>query len=335
MRITQKLIIAIIMIAIITNSIMLTNSTKAVNIIEIPQIELRSKGLCGQLLKYKGVIVKTTFVEYTYDGKSYPAYCLDKTLPGITDELLYSVGTNKKIDDLGLWRTIINGYPYKSLSELGVANEQEAFTATKQAVYCYLFENTPADYEAIDEAGQRTLNALNMIVENAQNSKEKQEDSTVQIKAETEEWTEDEKDSNYISKTYSIASNLSHLDYEIELKGNIPEGSKITKTDGTESMKFLNKEEFKIMLKKDYLNEDGNFTISVKTEVKTKPVIYGSTPNPAWQNYALTGYMYEDAETTYQDEYKKQEKPEEPQKTNIIKEDKPEEKVKILPVTGM
>ena len=64
------------------------------------------------------------------------------------------------IQDVGLWRRIVNGYPYKSIQELGVANKEEAFTATKQAVYCYLHENTPEDYEPIGEAGQRTLNAL-------------------------------------------------------------------------------------------------------------------------------------------------------------------------------
>ena len=273
---------------------------------------------------------------------------MDKTLPGITDELVYSVGTNKKVDDIGLWRTIINGYPYKSLSELGVANEQEAFTATKQAVYCYLFENTPGDYEAIGEAGQRTLNALNMIVSNAQSSNEVQGTNDIQIKAGSEDWAEDENDVNYISKTYSIISNLSHLDYEIELKGDIPEGSKITKIDGTESTKFSSKEKFKIMLKKDnvknkhplskyYINWKmfNKLSINVKTEVKTKPVIYGASPNVEWQNYALTGYMYEDSQATYLDEYKKQEKPQEPQKSEPIKEDKLEEIIKVLPVTGM
>ncbi len=36
-------------------------------------------GDCGQLLKYKGIIVKTDYVQYDFNGESYPAYCLDKT----------------------------------------------------------------------------------------------------------------------------------------------------------------------------------------------------------------------------------------------------------------
>ena len=41
--------------------------------------------------------------------------------------------TNNKIEDEGLWRTIINGYPYKTPSQLGVANADDAYVATKLA----------------------------------------------------------------------------------------------------------------------------------------------------------------------------------------------------------
>ena len=85
------------------------------------------------------------------------------------------------IKDVGLWRIIINGYPYKSLEELGVANKEEAFTATKQAVYCYIHGNQLQDYEAIGEAGERTLNAMHKIVNAAQNSNETKISSTIQI----------------------------------------------------------------------------------------------------------------------------------------------------------
>ena len=346
MNIKQKVIISVLMIIsiLVTNFAVLNNSVKAASLKEIPEIQLKSNGYCGQLLKYKGVIVKTAYVEYSYNGMNYPAYCLDKTLKGVSDELSYSVGINNKIQDIGLWRMIINGYPYKSISELGVANEQEAFTATKQAIYCYLFENTPGDYEAIGEAGQRTLNALNMIVANGQNSVETQESNVIKIKTEDEEWQEDKSDLNYVLKTYSVVSELSHLDYEVKLGKNVPEGTILTKNDGTESGKFSEKESFTIKLLKENLTEDGEISLEIKTQVKTKPVIYGASPNGEWQNYALTGYMYEDSQITYIDTYKKIEKPEEPEepeesekpeKTITPKVDEPVKEVKILPVTGM
>lgn len=339
MNLKQKIVISLLTITIILsmNFIMIINSVKAANLTEISQIELHSRGMCGQLLKYKGIIVKTAYVEYTYNGKSYPAYCLDKSLTGISSELAYSVGINRKIEDLGLWRTLINGYPYKTLSELGVANEEEAFTATKQAVYCYLFENTPSDYEAIGEAGQRTLNALNLITSNAEKSKEVQGLGTVTVIPDNNEWTEDTKDKKYVSKVYKINSNISHMNYEITTIEDMPEGSKITNLDGEEIDKFYGQDKFKIMLLKDKLNHDGTITLNIKTEVKTKPVIYGASPNSEWQNYALTGYMYEDATCKFEDIYRKIEKPEEPENiTEIVpKPEKKPKESKILPVTGM
>lgn len=264
-----------------------------------------------------------------------------KLYHGVTDELEYTVDINGKIQDIGLWRTVINGYPYKSMAELGVADLDEAFTATKQAVYCYLFENEPEDYEAIGEAGERTLNALKNIVSSAQSSTEMPNDPACDLVPESSEWQEDEANNEFVSKVYYIKSDSTYADYEITINDGMPEGGKITKLDGIESTKFSSKEKFKIMLPKEKLIEDGEFTLSVKTEVKTKPVLYGASPNAEWQNYALSAYMLEDAEATFKDNYKKIEKPEvpeepkKPEKPTVPEAKKTPDEIKILPVTGM
>ena len=131
--------------------------------VDVNPINIVSTGDCGSLLIYKGIYVKTYYTQYTKDGVNYPAYCLDKTKQGVKDGLSYDVSVQNAINDVKLWRTIVNGYPYKSIQELGCANKEEAFTATKQAIYCYIHGNNPADYRAVGEAGQRTLNALNKI----------------------------------------------------------------------------------------------------------------------------------------------------------------------------
>lgn len=46
---------------------------------EIDSAYMYSVGDCGQLLKYRGAIVITDYVQYSYNGVDYPAYCLDKT----------------------------------------------------------------------------------------------------------------------------------------------------------------------------------------------------------------------------------------------------------------
>lgn len=309
MKITLKVatVLGIICLMLMMNFLVFLNSVKATNIGNISQVDLRSLGNCGQLLKYKGVIVKTYYVEYSHDGASYPAYCLDKNLAGVSDDLTYSVTSNGVINDVGLWRTIINGYPYKSIYELGVSNKEEAFTATKQAIYCYLFENTPEDYEAIGEAGQRTLNALNQIVFNANDSTETQLTNTVSIKPISSEWLQDKEKPEYVSKIYAFNSNVSHTDYKIELQGNCPEGAIVTNVEGIEETHFQGDSNFKVMFPIAELKNNGDFTINVRTEVKTKPVLYGASPNSGWQNYALTAYMYEDAICKYEDGYNKNE----------------------------
>ena len=160
---------------------------------------------CGNLLTYKGTPVKVTYVEYINEGNHYPAYCMDKTKVG-AETNSYNVSIEGAVNDVGLWRRIINGYPYKSIQELGVANAQEAFTATKQAIYCYIHGNNPSDYGAIGEAGQRTLNAMHTIINNAQNSKESKISSTIKINKNSDNWKQDENEKNYVSKVYSVSA---------------------------------------------------------------------------------------------------------------------------------
>ena len=200
-------------------SILVLNSLGFLNSVQASQISsanLYSIGDCGQLLKYKGSIVKVSYVEYIENGVNYPAYCLDKTKPG-AESGAYSVSVNQAIQDVGLWRRVINGYPYKSLEELGVATKEEAFTATKQAIYCYIHGNNPDDYEGIGEAGQRTLNAMRQIISNAENSNETKISSTISINKQDSEWKQDSLDKNYVSKTYAVSGGSVIQNYKITL----------------------------------------------------------------------------------------------------------------------
>ena len=58
----------------------------------------------------------------------------------------YYVNITQLMDDVRIWRTAINGYPYKTPSELGVVDKYDAFLATKQAIYCILYGTEPETY---------------------------------------------------------------------------------------------------------------------------------------------------------------------------------------------
>ena len=264
---------------------------------------------CGNLLTYRGTPVKVTYVEYINEGNHYPAYCMDKTKVG-AETNSYNVSIEGAVSDVGLWRRIINGYPYKSIQELGVANAQEAFTATKQAIYCYIHGNNPSDYGAIGEAGQRTLNAMHTIINNAQNSKESKISSTIKINKNSDNWKQDENEKNYVSKVYSVSAGANIQNYKIILsrKNNQDIGGiKLTDIDNKTKTEFSPNEKFKILVPIKEMKEKGNFELKVEAKISTKPVLYGIAPNSSYQDYALTGATYEDGTGNIQDEYFKNE----------------------------
>ena len=309
-------IVMVVVSLFVLNGLTITNCVRAVN---LKDVSIQSAGDCGSLLTYKGIVVKAYYAQYTINGKSYPAYCLDKTKQGVTDEISYQVSVEDAIHDVGLWRYIINGYPYKSIQELGVENKEEAFTATKQAIYCYLHGNKVEDYGAIGQAGQRTLNALKKIVSDAKNSKETMVSNHIEIVANGTKFEQDSIDKNYVSRTYQVKANASISNYKVSLEKTDKElldGMKIVDTQNKEKTEFSAKETFKIMIPMQKLKEAGSFKIHLSTQVETKPVIYGKAPNGSYQDYALTAATYEDSIQDLVDNYYKNET-----KIKIIKQD--------------
>ena len=219
-----------------------------------------------------------------------------------------------------LWRYVINGYPYKTLEELGCANKEEAFTATKQAIYCYIHGNRVEDYSPIGEAGERTLNALKQIVLNASQSTETQISNIITIKRLDDYFTVDKQFPEYVSKTYKIEADGQIEDYTINLSSensNILDSIKITDLNSNEKNTFSQKESFKILIPIKAMSTDGNFTIKVNTRIKSKPVFYGAAENSNYQDYALTAETYEETIQNITEDYTKNET-----KIKLIKKDK-------------
>lgn len=272
---------------------------------DIGSKELVSLGECERLLTYKGRPIKTTYIVYNKDGVNYPAYCLDVSLPG-AEGGSYNVTGNSKLQNVDVWRAIINGYPYKTLEELGAANEQEAFTATKQAVYTLLEGRDTSLYGAVDsDSGRRTYQIYLNIVNNARNSTETIVNNlTTSISTSIEEWGIDTLNGNYLSKTYNVNTNFSKGNYKVELSGVVPQNTIITDINNNIKNTFSIGEQFKILLPIESLLQSENFQIKVISSLETKPVVYGATTIVGKQNYALTGYMYEDSVCTYTEGYR-------------------------------
>ena len=246
------------------------------------------------LLMWSGLRIHTHLAVYSKDGKEYPAYCLNRDLSGVEIGVSQTVDINSLVNNVMVWRAIINGYPYKSIAELGCKTEEEAYLATKQAVYCMLTNRDVNEYTAIGESGARTLNALKQIVTNARNSSEVKVSSEITINQINSLWEIDKIDNKYVSQEFSVRANAGMSTYKIQLENVILEGVKITDENNNEKTEFNSNEKFKILIPVTNITEDGIFTIRVSGKVETKPVLYGKSQDSSLQNYAITGYTYED-----------------------------------------
>ena len=302
----MKKIISVILVLIMAIGMAIIPNTVNAEF-SINGTDLYSKGSYSDYLHYGNIGIVFDYVVYSKDGKEYPAYCLNKDVGGVSQKNNYSVSTQNLLSDVKVWRAIINGYPYKTPEELGCQTKEEAFLATKQAVYCMIYNRDTNEYRAHDEREQRVLNALTQIVTNAKNSTEIKQGANLTINDVINEWTQDKLDNKYVSKTYTILANARVDTYKVKIENTNLEGAKVVDEQNNEKHEFKFGENFKILLPIKSLQKEGSFTIKVNGQVATKPVIYGYSGNSNLQDYALTGNIYEDgsgAKTVYYTENK-------------------------------
>ena len=287
----RKKLISIISIIVILIGLIPISSKEAVPI-DTAYIYANKK--TNGLLMWNGLKIHTHMAVYKKDGKEYPAYCMNRELPGVEIGRSQTVDVKQLVNNTKIWRAIINGYPYKSISELGCNTEEEAYLATKQAVYCMITNRDVNEYSAIGEAGERTLNALRTIVNNARNSNQTKVSSELTVNEQEKLWKIDSLDGEYISKTFSVTANTSMSKYKVNVKNLNIEGYKLVDQNNKGKTEFTNSEKFKILIPIQEVKQDGNFSIEVSAQVATKPVFYGESRDSGLQSYALTGYTYED-----------------------------------------
>lgn len=343
--------ILIIMVILIFDVLTLTSSAKLYPDVEIP---LHRMGSCGELLTYKGEIVETYYVYYTTKSNWLPTYCLDITKQGVNDEIIYGIREKGYVKDEELWRYIVNGFPYKTRKELECETIQEAYMATQQAIYCYLYGYNVEDFGAIGEAGKRTLNALKKIVYNAKVSTEKRPENTVVIEGLQEDFEIDPIDNNYISKTYQVTSESPIIEYIPYIDNDNDRVFKKTDENNVEKVKFQENEKFKILIPKELANKKLKLNLYVNAKICSKAIIEGIPDNPLYQKYAMTGKAEEIVNVLLEENYPKpkeekndqikEEKEEIPKEEpeNIIEEEtknitkeEPKKEIRKLPITGM
>ena len=290
---TKKIIsVALVLITMLTTICMFQNEANAATYI-IEEANLYSKGelVC---LRYQGsVIVGVEFVVYKKDGVEYPAYCLNRNLPGVTEDKSYTVSVDGVVADNKIWRAVTNGYPYKTAKELGCNSDIEAFAATKMAVYDMMYNYDWDDFEGLNEQGNRVLAAAIKISNTARSSNATKPVSVVEVKTDATKWEMDSIEKDYASKTFYVTANVDSTKYSVKLNNVKIENVKVTDEKNNERTEFRTGEKFKVLIPISELDKEGNFSIEVTADAKTKPILYGKSPNSSMQSYALAAGDYE------------------------------------------
>lgn len=236
---------------------------------------------------FDGYEVKANYVYYVDENnQKYPAYCITHGYNGVEETGNYEVDIYGMLKDDKVWRVLTNGYPYQPLE--GLTNE-EAYFATKQAIYCVILAGrTASQYTGLNEKGKQIVKAIKKLEDIGENGTQKYDNYNVTID------TQDplKQDGDYWYKTIKIGSNAKIKNVKITKISNFPEGSFISDMQGNKKTIFNSGENARIMIPKSKLNQDINGTIKFIAELKTYPILYGKTRIPGTQDYVITGDGY-------------------------------------------
>lgn len=285
-----KKIIVLILIFLISLNIF-QNYTFAINMNEA---YIENLGQCEMHLQYWKEsdniwsYIITTMVGYRINGNLHYAYCMQQDRKGVgIDQESYNVKISEMLKDEKVWRAIINGFPYKTPSELGVDNEQDAFVATKQAIYCIIYDwNVDTRYRGADEQGWKIVNAIKNIVISAKTGTEVPNNSNV---LSINKLGKFKKDINgFYSQEFVVNSNVEMSNYIISNLENFPQGSYSSDMNNNPKTQFLSGEHFKILIPSKNISNDFIGKIKIAGKVKTYPIFYGASYDSSLQDYALT-----------------------------------------------
>ena len=161
----------------------------------------------------------------------------------------------------------------------------DAFVATKQAIYCIIYNREPSTYfRGGDARGEAIKNAIVRLVNIGRNGSQ----TPVNTDITTNKIGTFKEDGEYYSQEYSINSPVETSQYIIKNTNGLPNGSKITNMSNNEQSTFNGNEHFKVRVPKSQLTTDLNITILLQAKCKNYPVFYGKSTVPGTQDYLLT-----------------------------------------------
>lgn len=260
------------------------NETNTINIEEnAGDYRIYSKIGIDKYIYYDGRL-QTNYEYYYLDksGNEMPAYCLELGVDGAETKDEYYVNVSESVNDYKLNSIILNGYPYKSVSELGVENVTEAKYATQFAIWTYLSNLDINKITPTSANYNRVVNAIKQIYITGLDFS--YNDNNL-VKIENTKVDVDNVDNNYFSTTISLEYNENVLDINMNLNGI--EEYKITDELNNEISNLSGVSKFKILIPRDNILEDSKVDIVIGYNTLQTAIMFGKAKVPNMQNLAL------------------------------------------------
>lgn len=253
------------------------------------------KERCKSYIKYTRngatYVVGACYVGFYDDGEFRPAYCLDMSLPGVDDERtecgvtvedMSSIRNNEQV-----WRVMVNGFPYKTPEQMGLETEEQAFLATKQAIYRILDGESTDNYSAINDMGVKIVRKIQELVDIGRNGTQTYQDPVINV-SKIGDASEDNINNSYISQVYKIDSQVEMSSVDVILNPySAPSGTYIGDLNNNAKTTFNQGESFKVLVPRENIDDNINVQISFNGKCKTYPILYGRAPSTGLQNYVM------------------------------------------------
>ncbi|GAB6499082.1 Cys-Gln thioester bond-forming surface protein [Bacillus cereus] len=215
---------------------------------------------------YSNQLGKYIRTEMIKNSSGQIAYCLTLGLKSPNGEDLPEMG---KTDNV-VYRVLLNGFPQKSVEQLGVANQNEAHYATQLAVWNALGQ---LDVNELKHANKNVEKAAKTIINAANNSEDTQDIYMNVIPAEKQK--AELKGEFFETNLYTVQTNAKSGSYKVVAK-NAPNGVKIVSENGEVKEQLSVGEKFRIQIPKN--TKTGEFNLSVAANLtKVQAIAYRGT----------------------------------------------------------
>lgn len=234
-------------------------------------------------VRYKGVGQWNYMYYYRdYNNVEHKAFCLNLGMTG-AEAGDYTVDANQLIQDPKVSSILISGSPYKTLSELGLNNEDEATFATQFAVWVYLNNLNIEQITPYASGNENVVNAIKKIYSDGMSMNYTSEAILNLNKVGNADI--DNIDREYYSQTYSMSYNTNVKSIALSTMGI--DNVKITNLNNNEISDINNLNEFKILIPRSSITQNKELLLNFRTQSKQTSVMFGATNMSDRQNMGL------------------------------------------------